>query len=1155
MRVSKVKVRPERISDNGIKLQYKPKMVLMQRGTSKGSLIYEGNTSSDRTQEIIPDLKKENFALSILNQTLISKKVLDKSFSEGTPENEQKEKSIKRKALENFLRSYINSIIAIPKNVDFPKTYLSESEIESFMNNRFKGSFEYKVADEKLKAHLSKILYQAFQEKDLTHLDPYAQWMKTYMELKSDKIKKSIINNRIVIDGDPVVSTRMKALAEWAGQLDPKGQLDLSALHAKYETDLLAENLSKVDMKELGEDKLPRKKYEYHRELKLALQFHQKRIFGTQEAQNTDNRDDKQLAIYNLEVVKYLERNFPLKTVKKYTRDYLTHYLKVDTIKTTIARQLENAVRASMLRQGKFAHHELNETTSSTDLTRIKREDAFVMNLITTSVFAANNIRNIVYEELTKDILGKDDFIIALGKNKVNWKRFNLFFGFDPEKETEAKQQETLWALRGAVQQIRNNVNHYKKETKNTIFGINDFEYGDNPKPNYSTTLFQQNFQAEIAALPEALATQLMTGGVLSFYSPEILQGILHKTKFQLCRSVIPFAPGFKKVMNAGIGYQNATKDQKFYDLGLEMYLDNNKNLFSPEAWAARYFLLKLLYNNVFLPEFMEEENNRAFADSVEWLLNKNKKQAADSKNEHAFAFAEVRPMNQGEKIADYMAYIQSHTMLEQSKKEDAGKEQSKKKEADQDKASINFQKFTLQLFAKAFDSFLRTGGYQLVKNLPQPQLNPLDKKEEQTKKLVQLKEAITPYCNIEEGGIDSNQDAHIAFYVYCKLLDANHLSTLRNELIKYHSAANNDSLRHQVEIIELCLVSVDQMPNSYTELYDSPQACLQRLTPFLADGLDPTSCADLYAQSDKETPVVHHSIELSMKYGTQNLLQQLVETDPKFKVTQGNFEKWHKGQSEIESYLKLHQEYHDKWKKEKGKKAIEVREAIGEAYINNCILINNYNWNNKVHFEHLKKLQSLTIEILGRMAGFINLWERDFQYLHELEAKKTGQDPLSFKESIPERLQDYKDYFRKVFLHNDMEYFSKDKVKKKTTVKYNRNFIAHFNYLTSMDKPEHSLLDLINILRKMLHYDRKLRNAVSKAIIELFDKHGMKLELQFDSQDRSQHLLKVKQLVPKKLYHLGTTEKTKDQPLYTNQVSPVYCDMCRALLEMKKQS
>jgi hypothetical protein len=1097
MRVSKVKVT----------VNNKDTMVLMHRSAEKGALIYDTIDKKDRTEEIIPQKKQKSFELSIQNKTLL------------------RYEAIKKQKLDRSKYKVVEDIFKYRK---LPAKITLE-DILPFLNHKFHLPVKYQKEGQWVQFELSTCILQAVEHQNLDELHPYYDWSKWYINDKSGKLKKSITNNHIQIgDGE---SKRQKALLMWETDFTDKGELDLETYHEKFIIDTLAASLRSVEKGELRDNGTPKETNSYHRNLKKVLQNHQALIFGRRETPNQENRDNKQLAIYNLEVVKYLEHYFPIKSnVRKNSAADIVYYLKSETIKSTVTHQLENAMRANLLRKGKYQHHDLKADATSENLTNLKRDEAFVMNLITTSAFAANNIRNIIDPEQIKDIVGKDDFIRSLKKDAFNKHIYGLFFPVG----AEMIEPVSLWAMRGAVQQIRNNVAHYKKDALATIFNITKFEYPGAENILFSNTIYKQFFEKELEQLPEAFALQLKSGGVLAQYGFDQLKFLLDVVKFHLCRTVVPFAPGFKKVMKGGTGYQNSKQDESFYNLELTAY--QLKDDFSEEAWSGRYFLLKIIYNYLFLPEFTN--NDKVFADTVAWLLGKNRQQAQSSKNKNAYAFADIRLMESSESITDYMAYVQSQWIMEENKKEDDKKEDTR----------INFEKFVLQLFVKGFDTFMKQSAYQFI-NTPQPQINPTDTNQQQADKLKALEKKICPFCHIQNNKIDPAKDEQIAFYVYCKLLDANHLSTLRNELIKYRAASESELFIHLTEIIELCLLHADNVPADYWQIYKNKEQCLQRLQPFIAENSDYTNWGDLYVQTDDETPVVHSGIELSVKYGTASLLEKLIASDAKFKITENEFDLWHNARATIEAMIKKREEYHNLWleakEKDDNEKKTRIREknnyarrfveTKGEDYIDICDYIDRYNWlNNKLHFEHLKSLQNITIEMLGRMAGFVVLWERDFQYLDQQRVKQQGGALMDFSHGVPkyEELKPHDAYFKRLFLCNNYS--------------DTRNHIAHFNYLTK-SAANYSLIDLINQLRELLHYDRKLKNAVAKTFIDLFDKHGMVLKLKFDSQ---MHQLQVGSITSKIIFHLGT--KKESDNIYTFQVPTAYCNMCKQLLEMK---
>jgi hypothetical protein len=255
-----------------------------------------------------------------------------------------------------------------------------------------------------------------------------------------------------------------------------------------------------------------------------------------------------------------------------------------------------------------------------------------------------------------------------------------------------------------------------------------------------------------------------------------------------------------------------------------------------------------------------------------------------------------------------------------------------------------------------------------------------------------------------------------------------------------------------------------------------------------------------------------------------------MVAQDSRFRISKKEHADWEELKKTIEDDVKTRDTIHRAWEEAKTKdnrikqdnKNKKPHEKInadkektflqkqGEAYHQACDRMDAYNrLDNKLHLVHLNRLHHLVIELLGRMAGFTSLFERDFRYLSLAKKVENEIGKLNFPRSIPNKRELKENgqfaYLESVFLWKDY-----DQV---------RNHIAHFNYLTQHGDAEssYSIMDLINLLRDLLHYDRKLKNAVSKSFIELFDRHGMALKLKMDAT----HCLEVEQLKSKRLYHL----------------------------------
>lgn len=1078
MRVSKVKVKNE--------------MVLMHRTDKEGALVI-GESTANKTTVILPKEKLDNFKKSILNKTLVR-------------ENKKKDLNKRNIHIERTLDNLINFRDKYALNP------IQLEKIKESLNTKFHSVFKYKPSDnaKEIEFDLAELILQYSNNNDITILQPYKDWVNWYIETRSKFLIKSINNNRIEISNEieDNMSKRKQVLISLEEEtLEKRENKYFMSLEYDYNFSSLIDRF-----KTFVEEWDSKKQYDFNIKVKTALKEHQKTIFGTRETPL--NRDDDYLAVYNNEVVKYFERYFPIKKSNRtYSANSIVYYLKASTIKQTIRKQIENAIRLNMIQRGKLTHHKLTTSINSIDLSNIKRQEAFVLNLIDACAFAANNIRNIVDREgindgEKQDILHKDCFFpiikeIDNGEKSIDNNLFEIYF--DNEYNNDLI---TLCAIRASVQKIRNKFTHYDKNSVSKIFNIDKFNIDNSGKNMYfpDTPFLKSCFEKNLNEIPKLIANQLMTGGVLTYYNIDNIKGILGKIKFNLCRSSIPFTPSFKKVFKAGCNYQT-NNTEKHYLQTENYYPKKESNVEKQEEYEARYFLLKLFYNNIFLPEF----NDNLFRNIAKDILKEKQKQSSESGSKFENAFREIRAIRDNETIIEYMSYVQSSIIQEQIKKDE---KEFKTKEEQRN----NFEKYLLDIYVKGFDLFLSKFKdnnlhcieYQLDSSLTN---------EQKASALKTKRSEIISDCKIQDKIIDINNSTHIAFYTFCKLLDANHLSNLRNEIIKYRQSLNEKNKDFEyiylLEVIELCLLKADTLTISDEKKIIATE---ENIKPFIDinDKNELSKFGDLYIQADNETFVIHSPIELLNKYGTRQRLVDLVERDKLFKINKEEFNKWKKNRQEdennIEKKIKAKENLHKEWVEGKFK-AFEKRDKElvmtedAKKYLNHANEIEEYNWlDNKLHFIHLKKLHSLTIEILGRMAGFIALLDRDKEY--------TNTNTVNYTE--------------------------------KSSIKI-RNYIAHFNYLTEKNI-NYSIIELINNLRELMDYDRKLKNAVAKSIIDIFDRNGMELRMDFDY---SEHKLKVKGIKPKKIYHLGT-KKGKFE-IATNQVSKEYCEMCKCLLEMKK--
>lgn len=1118
------------------KVKVEGKTVLIHRKTKQSDLVYDNEKSKSITEELLPDDKRASFLLSIKNKTLLKKEYVQIPLCE--PCNKRKKgnslcKNCKQK--KNYLLGFYNKknrkhfngllqcISFIIENSLHDKQKLvslknaTKEDIRLCLNPRFQQEFTYytdKNNKEKKEFNLVDLLFAFKDTKDYSILAPFKEWAEWYIITKSEKLIQSVTKNIIPVSESQYTSTRKKALKLWKDKFLPNGTLDLECFDSKYQIDKLILDLQNEPI-EYNDKELVNNKNEYHRNLKKSLQKHQsERVFGKADAPNTTNRNNVQLQTYHAEIVKYLEHYFPIKRSKRNnTENDVQYYLNENTIKSTIKKQLENAMRNFLLQEGKYNFHNLTETTDSDTLSLIKQREAFVLNLISVCAFASNNIRNIVDTEQKNDILGKNDLVGSLEKNSIDTKLFKLFFNSEeellPKNDNNPKWKETMWALRGAVQSIRNNIIHYKKDALNTVFSVETFENEDSDITNYTDTVYKNYLCKDIASLNESVAMQLTMNGVLEYYNIHVLSEILEKCEFSLIHTHIPFTPGFKKIYKQGCKYQEENNDTNHLRLGY--YISRKKEYEDTEEkkqYEARYFMLKLIYNNIFLPHFTNEKNKEAFKTAVHFVLKNNKDNA---QNKHKYAFKDIQDIK-NETIENYLKQTQSNIIHEYNKK----KEQQQDKQAQE--VRHNFEKFLIQVFIKGFDTFLHEKFPDKCINKTENQFEYGIAKEDRNKEIENRKINIKDICTINTEHVKIEDNSHIAFYVLCKLLDANYLSTLRNELIKFRQCTKNDgefAYNHLLEIIEICLLHADVVKPT---LISDTHKHNNDITAFIESSASLEDFGEVYVQTDEQSPVLHKSIALVKKYGTYELLKELVHNHNDFTIKKSEYDEWKKIEAQIQEKTNTRAKIHEEWIKTDKKQIKKFFDENAKTYQNLCNEIDRYNWlDNKLHCEHLRKLHNLVIEVLGRMTGFVALRDRDFVLL-----RKSLQN-----NSIYNSQTDKNKYLREICNQSDSAY---DK----------RNFIAHYNYLTKT--AEKSIIELIQELRALLCYDRKLKNAVTKSIIDIFDKHGMILKFTINSN----HTIDVQSIQPKEITHM----KSKD--IKTKQVSIEYCKMCEELLRLK---
>ncbi|MGX7419700.1 type VI-A CRISPR-associated RNA-guided ribonuclease Cas13a [Carnobacterium gallinarum] len=1166
MRITKVK----------IKLDNKLYQVTMQKEEKYGTLKL--NEESRKSTAEILRLKKASFNKSFHSKTINSQK-------------ENKNATIKKNG--DYISQIFEKLVGVDtnKNIRKPKMSLTDlkdlpkKDLALFIKRKFKNDdiVEIKNLD------LISLFYNALQKVPGEHFTdeswadfcqemmPYREYKNKFIERKIILLANSIEQNKGFSINPETFSKRKRVLHQWAIEVQERG--DFSILDEKLSKLAEIYNFKKMckrvqdelnDLeKSMKKGKNPEKEKEAYKKQKnfkiktIWKDYPYKTHIGLIEK----IKENEELNQFNIEIGKYFEHYFPIKK-ERCTEDE-PYYLNSETIATTVNYQLKNALISYLMQIGKYKQFGLeNQVLDSKKLQEIGIYEGFQTKFMDACVFATSSLKNIIEPMRSGDILGKREFKEAIATSSfVNYHHFFPYFPFelkgmkDRESElipfgeqTEAKQMQNIWALRGSVQQIRNEIFHsFDKNQKFNLpqldksnFEFDASENSTGKSQSYIETDYKFLFEAEKNQLEQFFIERIKSSGALEYYPLKSLEKLFAKKemKFSLGSQVVAFAPSYKKLVKKGHSYQTATEGTANY-LGLSYY---NRYELKEESFQAQYYLLKLIYQYVFLPNF-SQGNSPAFRETVKAILRINKDEARKKMKKNKkflrkYAFEQVREMEFKETPDQYMSYLQSEMREEKvrkAEKNDKGFEKN---------ITMNFEKLLMQIFVKGFDVFLTTfAGKELLLSSEEKVIK--ETEISLSKKINEREKTLKASIQVEHQLVATN--SAISYWLFCKLLDSRHLNELRNEMIKFKQSRIKFNHTQHAELIQnlLPIVELTILSNDYDEKNDSQNVDVSAY--FEDKSLYETAP---YVQTDDRTRVSFRPILKLEKYHTKSLIEALLKDNPQFRVAATDIQEWMHKREEIGELVEKRKNLHTEWAEGQQTLGAEKR----EEYRDYCKKIDRFNWKaNKVTLTYLSQLHYLITDLLGRMVGFSALFERDLVYFSRSFSELGGETyhisdyknlsgvlrlnaevkPIKIKniKVIDNEENPYKGNEPEVkpFLDR-LHAYLENVIGIKAVHGKIRNQTAHLSVL----QLELSMIESMNNLRDLMAYDRKLKNAVTKSMIKILDKHGMILKLKIDENHKN---FEIESLIPKEIIHL------KDKAIKTNQVSEEYCQLVLALL------
>lgn len=885
-------------------------------------------------------------------------------------------------------------------------------------------------------------------------------------------------------------------------------------------------------------------------ELKKSQVFY--KYYLNKEKLNDENIKYVFCHFVEIEMSKLL-KNYVYKKPSNISNDKVKRIFEYQSLKKLIENKLLNKLDTYVRNCGKYSFYlQDGEIATSNFIVGNRQNEAFLRNIIGVSSTAYFSLRNILETENENDITGRikgktvknnkgeEKYISGeidklYDNNKQNEVKKNLkmFYSYDFNMNSKKEIEDFFSNIDEAISSIRHGIVHFNLELEGKdIFTFKNIVPSQISKKMFHDEVNEKKLQLKIFK-------QLNSANVFNFYEKDVIIKYLKNTKFNFVNKNIPFVPSFTKLYNKIEDLRNTLKF--FWSVPKDK-----------EEKDAQIYLLKNIYYGEFLNKFVK--NSKVFFKITNEVIKINKQR--NQKTGH-YKYQKFENIEKTVPV-EYLAIIQSRDMINNQDKEEKN----------------TYIDFIQQIFLKGFIDYLNKNNLKYIENNNNNDNNDnndifskikikKDNKEKYDKILKnyekhnrnkEIPHEINEFVReIKLGKILKYTESLNMFYLILKLLNHKELTNLKGSLEKYQSANKEEAFSDQLELINL--LNLDN--NRVTEDFELEADEIGKFLDFngnkVKDRKELKKFDTKKIYFDGENIIKHRAFYNIKKYGMLNLLEKISD-EAKYKISIEELKNYSNKKNEIEKNHTNQENLHRKYARpRKDEKFNDEDYKKYEKAIRN---IQQYtHLKNKVEFNELNLLQSLLLRILHRLVGYTSIWERDLrfrlkgefpenQYIEEIFNFDNSKNVKYKNGQIVEKYINfykelYKDDMEKISIYSDKKVKELKKEKKDL---YIRNYIAHFNYIPNA---EVSLLEVLENLRKLLSYDRKLKNAVMKSVVDILKEYGFVAKFKIEADKK----IGIQTLESEKIVHLKNLKKKK---LMTDRNSEELCELVKVMFEYK---
>lgn len=733
----------------------------------------------------------------------------------------------------------------------------------------------------------------------------------------------------------------------------------------------------------------------------------------------------------------------------------------------------------------------------------IKRTEAFVRVWRNTIALAARTLTDWADPDgkIDRDILSKvkqatgEQFDATAYGQKLPFlfgKQASLFEGAD-----DAFKKSVLRLALNGLAELRHSSFHFKgrggfvKALKESLASAEDDAVG------VARDLLEQDIQGR----RDRLIDLLRAAHVEHYFDQKKLDAIVHAVvNVDLPQSPLP---RFRRVLDRAKNAWN----RKPYILHLPSP-DNRAELEKP-ARQCRYVTVKTLYERAF-PAWLETQSAETLNEWINHAVKRTTEAAQSiNKDESAVAKADSLRLGNGEDIAHFFDHLSAATATEfrVQRGYDSDADNARKQ-------SKYIDNLRCDVVGQAFEEYLKKAELFWV-------LDELGDEPLPEKKRSNLPQPVSETAQ----NMPEPWEAVLYFMLHLVPVDA--VGRLQHQLRKWSILEKKAELKEQPSTLA---DSAGRMFGLYLDMHDAKFeggegmiGAKELKSLFESEQVFSRACPSQQGQ-DTDRYVPWRGLREIRRFGC---LRPLMPIFQEHHIGAGEMDEltdWETvsdGDSRIAERQKKREELHEKWVKNK-KLSDEDKTAYCKALAD---VVRHRHLAAHVRLNNHARLHSLLMGVLGRLVDYAGLWERDLYFttlaLVRLRKKSPGdvfQDKgLEFLKNgqivwALKRLEKSGDDGTAI-VKQLKRLFGEDVLDGQCGAASVRNNLMHFNMLQG-GEPVLNLTETVNDTRRLMAYDRKLKNAVSQSIKEMLAREGFDLTWEMRGHRLECAKIKVRQAI-----------------------------------------